>query len=167
MPKVIIKITLFETFADAASHSSINVLLSLAASLLSSVDIKTAFLYSPIKELLYLHLPHGLEPNIMPSIVRSINASMVFDKLPLNGVLFLTPTSNTWVLSSYGQTVYIINHSFNNVSERLILGVNVDDILCLGTTMGIASWFHKELSIYFSITINLKISCRECKLITT
>jgi len=24
--------------------------------------------------------------------------------------------------------------------------------------MGIASWFHKELSIYFSITINLKIS---------
>ena len=34
----------------------------------------------------------------------------------------------------------------------------VDDILCLGSTISITSWFHKELSNYFSITINLQIS---------
>ena len=63
----------FETFADADSYKRINVLLSLAASeslLLSSVDIKTAFLHSPIKETFYLRRPHGLDPTIMPSLVK-------------------------------------------------------------------------------------------------
>ena len=53
---------------------------------------------------------------------------------------------------------YVINRSIHNVSERLIFGVYVDDILCLGTTMDIASWFHKELSVYFPIPINSKTS---------
>ena len=51
--------------------------------------------------------------------------------------------------------IYILNRSYNNVSEKLILGV--DDILCLRSTMSTTSWFHEELSKYFSITINLKI----------
>jgi len=54
--------------------------------------------------------------------------------------------------------IYSLNRSYNNVSEKLILGVYVDDILCLGSTMSITSWFHQQLSNYFSITINLNIS---------
>ena len=49
--------TFFNTFADTASARSINVLLCLAASEnmeISIIDIKTAFLYSPIKETIYL-----------------------------------------------------------------------------------------------------------------
>ena len=62
--------------------------------------------------------------------------------------------------------IHILNRTYNNISERLILGIYVDDILST-YRMGIASWFHKELSIYFSITINLKISLFwEYKLIT-
>jgi hypothetical protein len=64
--------TFFETFADAASNKSINVLFSIAASeslLLSSIDIKTAFLYSPIKEfyisVVLLTLTH---PLCLPSL---------------------------------------------------------------------------------------------------
>ena len=49
--------------------------------------------------------------------------------------------------------IYDINRSIHHVSDCLILGVYVDDILCLGTTIDFASWFHKELSIYFP-TIN-------------
>jgi len=64
--------------------------------------------------------------------------------------------------------IYVINRSIHNLSEHLILGVYVDDILCSGTTMDITSWFHKELSIYFSITINLKsVHFWGCKLIIT
>jgi hypothetical protein len=54
--------------------------------------------------------------------------------------------------------IYSINRSNNNVQEKLILGVYVDDILCLGSTITITSWFHQQLSKYFTITINLKIS---------
>ena len=37
---------------------------------ISTVDIKTAFLYSPIKETIYLKRPPGLSPKIMPSLVK-------------------------------------------------------------------------------------------------
>ena len=48
-------------------------LFSIAASeslILSSIDIKTAFLYSPIKEVLYLRRPSGLDPSLMPPLVK-------------------------------------------------------------------------------------------------
>jgi len=54
--------------------------------------------------------------------------------------------------------IYSINRSNTNVQETSILGVYVDDILSLGSTMNITTWFHQQLSNYFSITINLKIS---------
>ena len=49
--------TYFDTFADTASSRSINILLSIAAAEnydMASIDVKTAFLYSPIKETVYL-----------------------------------------------------------------------------------------------------------------
>ena len=39
------------------------------------------------------------------------------------------------------------------ISGTLILGVFVDDILCLGTNSSIIQWFQSILSIKFSITI--------------
>jgi hypothetical protein len=65
--------TYFNTFADTASARSINVLLSIATSSnleISSIDVKTAFLYSQIQELLYLKRPPGLSSSIMPPIVK-------------------------------------------------------------------------------------------------
>ena len=40
----------------------------------------------------------------------------------------------------------------------LILGVYVDDIIFLGTSSAITSWFHQLISHHFSIIINFKIS---------
>jgi len=67
--------TFFEIFADAASHKMINIkMLSVASEsfIISRIDIKTAFLYSPLKEILYVKRPPGLDPAIMPPIVKSI-----------------------------------------------------------------------------------------------
>ena len=44
--------------------------------------------------------------------------------------------------------------SINGIPHRLILGVYVDDILCLSSNSEITSWFHKTISEYFTITIN-------------
>ena len=41
------------------------------------------------------------------------------------------------------------------VPHRLLLGIYVDDILCLGTNSEITSWFHQ--TTYFTITINSSI----------
>jgi hypothetical protein len=65
--------TFFDTFADTASARSINILLSIAAAEnydMARIDVKTAFLCSPIKETIYLKPPPGLSPNIMPPIVK-------------------------------------------------------------------------------------------------
>ena len=63
----------FQTFADTSSAKSINILLSYAAAKsleISSIDIKTAFLYSPLQEQLYLRHPPGLSDTIMPPVVQ-------------------------------------------------------------------------------------------------
>ena len=65
--------TYFETFADTASSRSIFILLNLAAAHdweTASIDVKTAFLYSPMNQLVYLKRPPGLSPNIMPDVVK-------------------------------------------------------------------------------------------------
>ena len=65
--------TYFDTFADTASAKSINILLSVASAddlEIASIDIKTAFLYSPIKETINLKRPPGLSSSIMPPLVK-------------------------------------------------------------------------------------------------
>ena len=52
--------------------------------------------------------------------------------------------------------VYQLTVIDQNVSGKFILGVFVDDILCLGTNTSLVQWFQSLLSEKFSITINIK-----------
>jgi Reverse transcriptase (RNA-dependent DNA polymerase) len=64
--------TFFDTFADTASAKSINILLSIAAAKsldISSIDVNTACLYSPLNEELYLKRPPGVGDSVMPGLV--------------------------------------------------------------------------------------------------
>jgi len=114
---------------------------------------------SPIKETVYLKRPPGLSPNIMPPIVK------------LNKCLYgLRQAAHEWrnlldmTLKTLGfhqfQTdacLYKIKQSINNFPQTLILGVFVDDILCLSTSMDLITWFRTELANRFSITIKLNV----------
>jgi hypothetical protein len=65
--------TFGDTYADTIASRSINILLSLAALYdldLQSIDIKTAFLYSPVAEDIYLRRPHGVGDEILPKYVK-------------------------------------------------------------------------------------------------
>jgi hypothetical protein len=154
--------TFFDTFADTASAKSINILLSIAAAEdleMASIDVKTAFLYSPIKEIVYLKRPPGLSPNIMPAVVK------------LNKCLYgLRQAAHEWrnlldkTLKSQGFSqfktdacIYKISKIMNNNSETLFIGVFVDDILCLSKSQNLIQWFHREMSTQFSITIKLNV----------
>ena len=81
--------TFFDTFADTAKrYGTINILSSNAASEnleISTIDVKTAFLYSPMKETIYLRRPSGLSPKVMSPLVK------------LNKCLFgLRQTAHEW-----------------------------------------------------------------------
>jgi hypothetical protein len=65
--------TYSNTYADTLSTRSFNILLSIAAQEelhLESIDVKTAFLYSYLKEEIYLRRPFGLTSTDMPEYVR-------------------------------------------------------------------------------------------------
>jgi len=51
-----------------------------------------------------------------------------------------------------------LEKSIHGSPHRLLLGVYVDDILCLGANSDITAWFHQTISKYFTITINSNIS---------
>jgi hypothetical protein len=53
--------------------------------------------------------------------------------------------------------LYKISKLINNVSETLIIGVFVDDILCISKSMHLIEWFQHEMSTHFSITIKLSV----------
>ena len=148
----------FETFANTALLRSIFILLNLAASLnweTASIDVKTAFLYSPMKQLIYLRRPPGLSSTVMPDIVK-LNKCLYGLKQAAHEWLQLLDT--TLKLFGFKQVksdecLYIIHHPFDSVTHTLILGIFVDDILCLGSTPTIIHWFTSQMTSKFTITI--------------
>jgi hypothetical protein len=155
--------TYFETFADTASARSINILLSLAAAEsfnISSIDVKTAFLYSPLNEELYLRRPPGLNDDIMPPIVK---LKKCIYGLKQAAHEWRTLLHNTLIAMGFLQLqtdncVYKIRKKTSGKIEDLFLGVYVDDILCLGSTNSIIEWFHQSFSDKFTITFNLEVN---------
>jgi len=89
-----------------------------------------------MKETIYLKRPPGLSPNIMPSLVK------------LNKCLYgLRQAAHEWrklldsILKGFGfnelktdACVYHLTVIDQNINGTLILGVFIDDILCLGTS---------------------------------
>jgi hypothetical protein len=65
--------TFSETYADTIDSKSINIIFAIAAQEdleSASIDIKTAFLYSPMNEEVYLRRPKGVSDDMMPEYVR-------------------------------------------------------------------------------------------------
>ena len=116
---------------------------------------QNGFLYSPIKETIYLKRPPGLSPNIIPSLVKS-------NKCPYG----LRQAAHEWrklldsTLNSFGfiqletdTCVYKLTVIDQNINGTLILGIFIEDILCLGDSKSLIQWFQSLLSEKFSITI--------------
>lgn len=62
-----------ETFAPTATYQSIRILLALSARLglrIHQMDVKTAFINSPLKEVVHIYAPEGLEGNGQPLRLR-------------------------------------------------------------------------------------------------
>jgi hypothetical protein len=155
--------TFFDTFADTASARSINVLLSLAAANsleISSIDVKTAFLYSLLQEELYLRRPPGLGDDIMPQVVRLNKCIYGLRQAAFawRQLLNTTLLKLGFTMLQTDNCVYKISKVIKGQAETLFLGVYVDDILCLGSSNIIIHWFRDEFSKSFTITFNQTVS---------
>jgi hypothetical protein len=147
--------TFTDTFADTVSSRSINLILSLAAIFdmeLQSIDIKTAFLYSPVKEEIYIQRPPGINDDIMPPFMKL--------KKCLYG---LKQAAHEWKAHVYksfisigfqqcktDECVYIRRHN----EDVIILAIHVDDILVASSSEKLRLWFNTELVKIYEITVN-------------
>jgi hypothetical protein len=144
-----------ETFADTIASKSVNLILSLATQYnleLESIDVKTAFLYSSIKEEIYLKRPHGIGDDIMPPVVK------------LNKCIYgLKQAAYEWknnihaTLVHLGFTQLLTDNCVyvkRSGSDITILGLHVDDILVACSNSTLKQQFNDQLSQFYEISIN-------------
>jgi len=135
-----------ETFASVAKFQSIRLLLAFAAMHdleLHQMDVKTAFLYGSLEELVFMEQPEGFERG----------KGMVWQ---LNKALYgLKQSPRAWykeldaALKSLGFTRTISDHSIyvRNSSEGLIIvGVYVDDLTIAAANVDTLARFKTEMS---------------------
>lgn len=69
----------FDTFAPVVRYESIRMLLAIAAKEdyeIAQFDVKTAFLYGSLKEIIYMEQPRGFEDKTKPNAVCKLNKSL-------------------------------------------------------------------------------------------
>ena len=140
--------TFKQTYADTASSKSINILFSIAAQNnldLCTIDITSAFLYSPLNEELYLKRPTGLTDNDIPLVVK-------LDKC-LYG---LKQAAHEWRQHLHNTLLslnFIQNKADNCIyrlsigDEYIIIATHVDDLLIASSNRNIFTSFHKQTKL--------------------
>ena len=112
------------------------------------------------QEVLYLRRPTGLDPSLMPPLVKLNKCIYGLKQAAYEWRILLDTTLRSigFIPLQSDKCIYKLEKSINDSSHRLFIGVYVDDILCLGTNSAITTWFHETMSKHFTITINPSIS---------
>lgn len=119
-----------ETFSPVVNMNCLRILFALAANqnlLVKTFDIKTAFLYGPIDEEIYMEVPEGYDKN--NEYVCLLQKSLYgLKQAPLNWNKHFTR-----FLTSKGLTALKVERSiFKNANSTLFLAIYVDDGLIIG-----------------------------------
>jgi hypothetical protein len=148
--------TFSDTFADTVSSRSINIILSLAAIFnldLESIDIKTAFLYSPVKEDIYIKRPLGVDDDLMPPYMK-LNKCLYGLKQAAHewkSHIHNTITTIGFIQCKTDECVYV--YRLSNM-EFIILAIHVDDILVASSSEKLRLWFNQKLQDIYEISLN-------------
>ncbi|CAI7908200.1 unnamed protein product [Closterium sp. NIES-54] len=150
-----------ETFAPVSRHTSLRILLAVAASRrlpLRQIDVTNAFLYAPVDVDIFVEQPHGFidDPSLVCQLLKSLYGikqaprlwqqylharlkRIGFDQLPHDQGMYRLTRDNDYVL----------------------LIVYVDDLLYIGSTTAIVTWFEKELQTDLSLTVSPDVTHRD------
>ncbi|CAI5950270.1 unnamed protein product [Closterium sp. NIES-64] len=147
-----------ETFAPVSRHTSLRILLAIAAmkkKKLRQIDVANAFLYAPVDAEIYVELPHGShgEPNRICQLLKSLYGIKQAPRLwqqYLHARLIRIGFSQL----PHDQGMYRLTKG----SDYVLLIVYVDDLLYIGSTDGIATWFEGELQKDLTLTVSSTVT---------
>ncbi|CAI7784120.1 unnamed protein product [Closterium sp. NIES-53] len=142
-----------ETFAPVSRHTSLWILLAIAAmnrKKLRQIDVANAFLYAPVDAEIFVELPHGSNagPNQVCQLEKSFYGIKQAPRLwqqHLHARLFRIG----FIQLPHDQGMYRLTKG----TDYILLIVYVDDLLYIGSTDEITTWFEGELHRDLTLTV--------------
>ncbi|CAI7794742.1 unnamed protein product [Closterium sp. NIES-53] len=147
-----------ETFAPVSRHTSLRILLTIAAMKeknLRQIDIANAFLYAPVDAEIYVELPHSSHGD--PNQVCQLQKSMYgIKKAPglWQQYLHARLTRIGFRQLPHDQGMYRLTKG----DDFILLIVYVDDLLDIGSTDNVTTWFEGELQKDLTLTVSSTVT---------
>ncbi|CAI7885062.1 unnamed protein product [Closterium sp. NIES-54] len=147
-----------ETFAPVSRHTSLRILLVVAAmkrKKLRQIDAANAFLYAPVDAEIYVELPHGShgEPNKVCQLQKSLYGIKQAPRL-WQQYLHARLTRIGFKQLLHDQGMYRLTKN----DDYILLIVYVDDLLYIGSNDGITTWFEGELQRDPTLTVSSTVT---------
>ncbi|CAI7816160.1 unnamed protein product [Closterium sp. NIES-54] len=147
-----------ETFAPVSRHTSLRILLAVAAmkkKKLRQIDVANAFLYAPVDAEIYVELPHGShgEPNQVCQLQKSLYGIKQALRL-WQQYLHARLTRIGFKQLPHDQGMYRLSKD----DDYILLIVYVDDLLYIGSTTIVTTWFEGELEKDLTLTVSSTIT---------
>ncbi|CAI7759947.1 unnamed protein product [Closterium sp. NIES-54] len=147
-----------ETFAPVSRHTSLRILLAIAAMKkrkLRQIDVANAFLYAPVDAEIYVELPHGShgEPNQVCQLQKSLYGIKQAPRL-WQQYLHARLTRIGFRQLPHDQGMYRLTKG----DDYILLIVYVDDLLYIGSTDNVTTWFEGELQKDITLTLSSTVT---------
>ncbi|CAI7890317.1 unnamed protein product [Closterium sp. NIES-54] len=147
-----------ETFAPVSRHTSLRILLAIAAmkkKKLRQIDVANAFLYAPIDAEIFVELPlgsHG-EPNQVRQLQKSLYGIKQAPRL-WQQYLHARLIRIGFRQLPHEQGMYRLTKG----TDYILLIVYVDDLLYIGSTNNVTTWFGGELQKDLTLTVSSTVT---------
>ncbi|CAI7849644.1 unnamed protein product [Closterium sp. NIES-54] len=147
-----------ETFAPVSRHTSLRILLAVAASRrlpLRQIDVTNAFLYAPVDVNIFVEQPHGFvdDPSLVCQLLKSLYGIKQAPRL-WQQYLHARLKRIGFDQLPHDQGMYRLTRD----NDYILLIVYVDDLLYIGSTTAIVTWFEKELQTDLSLTVSSDVT---------
>ncbi|CAI7837085.1 unnamed protein product [Closterium sp. NIES-53] len=147
-----------DIFAPVSRHTSLRILLVVAAmkkKKLRQIDVANVFLYAPVDAEIYVELPHGShgEPNQVCQLQKSLYGIKQAPRL-WQQYFHARLTRIGFKQLPHDQGMY----RFTKDNDYILLIVYVDDLLYIGSTDNVTTWFEGELQKYLTLTVSSSVT---------
>ncbi|CAI7892443.1 unnamed protein product [Closterium sp. NIES-54] len=142
-----------ETFGPVSRHTSLRILLAITAmnrKKLRQIDVANAFLYAPVDAGIFVELPHGsnASPNQICQLEKSLYGIKQAPRL-WQQHLHARLIRIGFLQLPHDQGMYRLTKD----SDYILLTIYVDDLLYIGSTDAITTWFEGELQGDLTLTV--------------
>ncbi|CAI7791980.1 unnamed protein product [Closterium sp. NIES-53] len=142
-----------ETFAPVSQHTTLRILLAIAAmnrKKLRQIDVANAFLHAPVDAEIFIELPHGstIDPNQVCQLEKSLYGIKQAPRL-WQQHLHARLIRIRFLQLPHDQGMYRLTKG----TDYILLIVYIDDLLYIGSTDEITTWFEGELQQDLTLTV--------------